>query len=917
MANWDNLKSAVSAVIKENGNGEITGAALQQTLNSIITTVGANATFAGIATPTTSPGLPDGPVFYLAAISGTYSGFNNIRVLPNELAVLLYSNNTYNKITIIAPDNSAALTLPNSRYTWYSPYKGYTLETNKNTSVLTFNDFCVYDRIYSQAYYKPGQTSLVTIPININRDLLVYIDLSDGPWDLFYDVLGAELEEPVGNYKRVTNPLKSIPILCIRQEIVTDLISLYTDAFYSKIDLFSSTIGAIKNLYPEYVHKPVLFIKYALEKTINNEVINSTSIDIRCTYNSKIRHNYYFIKGRVIRPIGVSTQPAFYIQLLSTGTPTVISLTLKTDEEGYFETLVSVPESLWQAAGASVDSEYQAFIRIYNKDAIEYSLYSYELLGADYPGLDNPYIIKPKAIDNTLEYTAALENFIQVSKKDIEFGYNESTDTLTNTFPIAAHIGFFATTKNSQSEYDGYISKIIVDVSSSGSYCIRVGLLDQYSRFVTSRKFTVILHSGHNEIDILKENIPIKKGEQIAINCVSENASSSLKYSVNSTTIKNELLYGKIDGVVSKLNTTYGGRIKLAYTVTEMLSSFITKEPIEALQEQIDKHSSSINELRYVYDNEGNPYKVVVKNGELAIRSLQYKKVLALGNSLTSHHYAPSIGYFGDLSWAMASTNKEVTTWTNYLQRILRKKQPEAVVIPKNISQWETNYMGVDLDSLFAKEKTEFYDLIILRAGENGEAGEDYAQGVERLTKFLASTFQNAEIIITDMLWHNSSKEKAFRDIANKYKYMYISFGDIADSCLLGQMLMGKDEALHPITHNGVAKHCTDVCFFDLANIIAKALSYEELAEKHMLTINTTKEYSINNIYQMYNSYVTILTYEENEPNITIHGAVSENVIDTTIINLSATDWINSPTKIPTYATVFKMPDENVLIHYV
>jgi hypothetical protein len=56
MGNYDELKQAVSDVIKTNGNQEITGQVLQNTLLSIINIVGANATFVGIATPTTIPG---------------------------------------------------------------------------------------------------------------------------------------------------------------------------------------------------------------------------------------------------------------------------------------------------------------------------------------------------------------------------------------------------------------------------------------------------------------------------------------------------------------------------------------------------------------------------------------------------------------------------------------------------------------------------------------------------------------------------------------------------------------------------------------------------------------------------------------------------------------------------------------------
>ena len=90
MANWTTLKAAIANVIKTNGNQEITGAVLQNTLNSIVNAVGENATFAGVATPSTNPGVPDGPVFYLASQIGAYSNFNGLSVNIGEIAIFIY-----------------------------------------------------------------------------------------------------------------------------------------------------------------------------------------------------------------------------------------------------------------------------------------------------------------------------------------------------------------------------------------------------------------------------------------------------------------------------------------------------------------------------------------------------------------------------------------------------------------------------------------------------------------------------------------------------------------------------------------------------------------------------------------------------------------------------------------------------------
>ena len=91
---WDNLKASIASVVRTNNNQEITGANLQSVLNTIVNSVGANATFAGVATPSTSPGTPDGPVFWIAG-PGTYSNFGQLTVVGDVLGVFVWSDSAW------------------------------------------------------------------------------------------------------------------------------------------------------------------------------------------------------------------------------------------------------------------------------------------------------------------------------------------------------------------------------------------------------------------------------------------------------------------------------------------------------------------------------------------------------------------------------------------------------------------------------------------------------------------------------------------------------------------------------------------------------------------------------------------------------------------------------------------------------
>lgn len=97
MGNYEQLKQAVSDVIKTNGNQEITGSIMQNTLLTIISTVGSNSIFAGLAKPETNPGTPDQNVFYLAATPGIYSNFGGVE-LTDQVLIFTNKNNNWAKI---------------------------------------------------------------------------------------------------------------------------------------------------------------------------------------------------------------------------------------------------------------------------------------------------------------------------------------------------------------------------------------------------------------------------------------------------------------------------------------------------------------------------------------------------------------------------------------------------------------------------------------------------------------------------------------------------------------------------------------------------------------------------------------------------------------------------------------------------
>lgn len=95
MGGYEVLKNAIQSVIKNNGREEITGDLLQDVLLSMVNIVGEGATYRGVATPATNPGVPDSRAFYLTAQGGRYGNFGGIELPDNQVGVLSNSTGTW------------------------------------------------------------------------------------------------------------------------------------------------------------------------------------------------------------------------------------------------------------------------------------------------------------------------------------------------------------------------------------------------------------------------------------------------------------------------------------------------------------------------------------------------------------------------------------------------------------------------------------------------------------------------------------------------------------------------------------------------------------------------------------------------------------------------------------------------------
>lgn len=197
MGGYTKLKAAIAAAIKANGNNEITGAIMQVVLNTIVSTVGANRTFVGIANKNTNPGTPDSNVFYIAYEAGNYvnfqSGASNLTVKPGELAILYNGTNNWDKFVIgMSSDGVIALanTINQINATGRYAYTDTDIVKGSNTGSQKVRTFLVAGQPYRFTLTPVGDS----VSVNIQGIK------ADGT----FDVIGSMISTPAGTTKTIT-----------------------------------------------------------------------------------------------------------------------------------------------------------------------------------------------------------------------------------------------------------------------------------------------------------------------------------------------------------------------------------------------------------------------------------------------------------------------------------------------------------------------------------------------------------------------------------------------------------------------------------------------------------------------------------------------------------------------------------------
>lgn len=179
-------------------------------------------------------------------------------------------------------------------------------------------------------------------------------------------------------------------------------------------------------------------------------------------------------------------------------------------------------------------------------------------------------------------------------------------------------------------------------------------------------------------------------------------------------------------------------------------------------------------------------------------------RVLFVGNSITRHAPAPSIGWYGD--WGMAASTIE-NDYVHIVEKRLREMYGKVYCCIAQASKWENEYFNGSkiLNRYYEKARAFNADIIIIRLGENIDREKSKSVPFESYYDEMVKFFKPrpvSRIIITNNFWRMDVSDSTIKRIAEKSGYTFCSLRGIEDD--------ERTMAIGKFKHKGVSIHPSD-----------------------------------------------------------------------------------------------------------
>ena len=430
-----------------------------------------------------------------------------------------------------------------------------------------------------------------------------------------------------------------------------------------------------------------------------------------------------------------------------------------------------------------------------------------------------------------------------------------------------------------------------------------VGTIDQRGWVLYNRSFSAkVSKVAKMNYKVAIDNEVLKKGEclfvklkclsatgaTIALDTATYNPNKKVTYTtnINSSVIKDEIkgYYGFIVDAV------------------EVESIFAYKQDIENINTDLQAVSSRVDNINILSDTvTGDKYKIVITNGEIIAKSLNYKKGLIIGNSYSN--YGPSGTTWFSYNCMAASTEK--TQWFKLIQ-----SKNGCVFSVKSGVDFERNYsVSYDFSKLGL---TNEYDVVIIQLGENTTYSDTMESSFAALIKYIKSICINADIYV--MLGApaiNGDRSTALINAANKNNVQIINCMSVSlvGRYSLGDYVSSESDGMDYIQNSGVSDgHPSDIGQLNIANKCLEAFGNESIRDRlFKINLQQTSGGSITTAYPSWVSGGIVSVRCKANESYTIQ---SISVTTTSEKNIEATKRTN---EYGAYYT-FIMPNEDVTI---
>lgn len=280
---------------------------------------------------------------------------------------------------------------------------------------------------------------------------------------------------------------------------------------------------------------------------------------------------------------------------------------------------------------------------------------------------------------------------------------------------------------------------------------------------------------------------------------------------------------------------------ELSYTVAYLNADLPTKEEVKNNTENISLLSNKLNTVSIIKDVVTNePYKLIIANGELTLKSLNYNKALFIGSSFVNHAMSESIGWFRNGAMAPSIDSHSLP---NLVLSGLKKRNQSCTMSIKGSINWE-RYYNQDSYNFNTEFKSTLLDtnpdVIFMHISGNSTWTSEFKDACDLLIQNIKSTCPLADVFIAAS-WHGGQKATDFRNACadNNVTYVDLSSFKVNSNMWKAGDYYFENGNYYPL-HEVVCEHPNDMGCLLQANSFLELCGYNKLDIIHKININTT-----------------------------------------------------------------------------